>query len=154
MNHNYVENVCAMFRRNGLSSKYEYPGIYCIKLNGQIVYIGKSQNMLERIAAHYVGVKTGTERKYRIIGEVQKTLGCSIGFDVLYYAQETNEEELVEELGRKEGELIRLHRPLLNTQIPKAENWRKWDLQKIDTDEVLHLLLDECGFCRTQSLKP
>ena len=29
----FVENVCTMFRRNGLSEKYEYPGIYCIKLN-------------------------------------------------------------------------------------------------------------------------
>ena len=58
-----------MFRRNGLSPKYERPGIYCIKLNDQIVYIGKSHNMLERIAAHYVGIKTGSERKYRIIAE-------------------------------------------------------------------------------------
>ena len=37
-----VENVCAMFRRRGQSPKYEHPGIYCIKLNDQIVYIGKS----------------------------------------------------------------------------------------------------------------
>jgi hypothetical protein len=29
----FVENVCAMFRRNGLASKYEHPGIYCIRLN-------------------------------------------------------------------------------------------------------------------------
>ena len=42
MKNKYVENVCAMFRRRGLSGKYEHPGIYCIKLNDQIVYIGKS----------------------------------------------------------------------------------------------------------------
>jgi hypothetical protein len=29
----YVANVCAMLRRNGQASKYEHPGIYCIKLN-------------------------------------------------------------------------------------------------------------------------
>ena len=69
MKNRYVENVCAMFRRKGLADKYEHPGIYCIKLNDQIVYIGKSLNMLERIAAHYVGVKTGSERKYRLLSE-------------------------------------------------------------------------------------
>ena len=42
MNKKYVDNVCSMFRRKGLSEKYEHPGIYCIKLNSQIVYIGKS----------------------------------------------------------------------------------------------------------------
>ena len=42
MKNKYIENVCAMFRRKGLSPKYEHPGIYCIKLNDQIVYIGKS----------------------------------------------------------------------------------------------------------------
>ena len=48
---------------------YEHPGIYCIKLDDQIVYIGKSKNMLERVASHYVGIKQGSELKYRIIAE-------------------------------------------------------------------------------------
>ena len=142
MKNSYVQNVCTKFRRNGLSEKYEYPGIYCIKLNDRVVYIGKSQNMLERVAAHYVGIKTGSECKYRIIWEASRELDCSIGFDVLYYAKETNQDALIEELGQKEGELIRQYRPLLNTQIPKADNWRKWDVKKIDTDIVLKLLLD------------
>ena len=46
----YEKNVCAMLRRRGLALKYEHPGIYCIKLDGQIVYIGKSENMLVRVA--------------------------------------------------------------------------------------------------------
>ena len=86
MRNTYVENVCTMFRRNGLSTKYEYPGVYCIKLNERVVYIGKSWNMLERIAAHYVGIQTGSERKYRILWEARERLDCTIGFDVLYYA--------------------------------------------------------------------
>lgn len=52
-------------------------------------------------------------------------------------------EDIIEEIGQKEGELIRQYRPLLNTQIPKAEDWRKWDVKKIDAEEVLRLLLDE-----------
>ena len=69
VNKQYVDNVREMFRRKGLADKYEHPGIYCIKLRGQIVYIGKGQNMLERIAAHFVGIKAGSERKYRILAE-------------------------------------------------------------------------------------
>ena len=34
----------------GLAAKYEHAGIYCIKIDTQIVYIGKSANMLRRIA--------------------------------------------------------------------------------------------------------
>ena len=142
MKNKYVENVRAMFRRRGLSPKYEHPGIYCIKLNDQIVYIGKSQNMLERIAAHYVGVKTGSERKYRLLAEAQRK-GHSIQFDVLYYAKETKWTEIIEEIGQKEGELIRQYRPILNTQIPKEENWRQWELNKVDDGEALELLLEE-----------
>ncbi len=107
MKNQYVENVCGMLRRKGLSEKYEHPGIYCIKLDGQIVYIGKSQNMLQRVAAHYVGINTGAERKYRIIWDAAAQLNCPIEFDVLYYAQNTSKEDIVEEIGQKEGEMIR-----------------------------------------------
>ena len=69
MKDKFVVNVCAMFRRNGLAPKYEHPGIYCIKLDDQLVYIGKSKNMLERVASHYVGIRQGSELKYRIIAE-------------------------------------------------------------------------------------
>ena len=132
MKNSYQDNVCAMFRRNGLSPKYERPGIYCIKLNDQIVYIGKSQNMLERVAAHYVGIKTGSEKKQRILAEAQRR-GYTVRFDVLYYAKATTRYSIIEEIGQTESELIRQYRPLLNTQIPKAEDWRKWDVKKIDT---------------------
>lgn len=99
--------------------------------------------MLERIAAHYVGTKTGSELKYRILKEAREKLNCPIGFDVLYYAQTEKKEDIIEEIGQKEGELIRQYRPLLNTQIPKAENWRHWNVKKLNAEEVLRLLLDE-----------
>ena len=69
MANNYVDNTYSMLQRRGLSPKYEHPGIYCIKLDDQIVYIGKSKNMLERIASHYVGIRQGSELKYRIMAE-------------------------------------------------------------------------------------
>ena len=99
--------------------------------------------MLERIAEHYVGINTGSERKYRIIWEVSQKLNCPVEFDVLYYARKTNKEDIIEEIGQEEGKLIRQYRPLLNTHIPKAEDWRKWDVKPINAEEVLKLLLDE-----------
>ena len=49
---------------------------------------------------------------------------------------------LEQEIGEKEGELIRLHRPPLNTQIPKSEDWRKYDYHKIDEDKIIKILTD------------
>ena len=99
--------------------------------------------MIDRIVSHFVGIQTQSERKYRILSEAAQTLECPIGFDVLYYAKETDDHAILEEIGQKEGELIRQKRPLLNTQIPKAENWRKYDLEKRSTEEILRLLLEE-----------
>lgn len=129
-----------MLRRKGLTEKYDCAGVYCIKLNGKIVYIGKSLNMLERIAAHYVGIKKGSELKYRILSEVQRK-GKTVEFDVLYYAKSQKYYDIVNEIGEKEGELIREYRPLLNAQIPKKENWRKWDIHILDAKEILNQLL-------------
>lgn len=140
MPNTYEKNVCAMLRRRGLAPKYEHPGIYCIKLDGQIVYIGKSENMLVRVAQHYVGIRTGSEKKYRLLAEAQRK-GHSIDFDVLYDAKSRRYGEIEEEIGSKEGEYIRQYRPVLNTQIPKAENWRKWDVHTVDAREVLKQFL-------------
>ena len=56
-------------RGKGLAPKYDHAGIYCIKIDSTIVYIGKSRNMLRRVAQHYVGIKTQKEKKYRILAE-------------------------------------------------------------------------------------
>lgn len=140
MARNYVENMIAWLTRKGYSEKYKGAGIYCIKIDDQIVYIGKSTNMLKRVAQHYVGIKTGSERKYRILSEVQRK-GHSIGFDVLYRAQETKYQNIQQEIGEKEGEYIRQYQPILNTQIPKEEDWHSFEVQTVDARAVLEILL-------------
>ena len=55
LNRNYVKNMCQWLKDHGYAPKYDHAGIYCIKLNNQLVYIGKSHNMLQRVAQHYVG---------------------------------------------------------------------------------------------------
>lgn len=110
----YEDNAYQWLKRKGLAAKYEFAGIYCIKIDNQIVYIGKSGNMLRRIAQHYAGIQKGTEKKYRIIAEARRK-GHNITFDVLYYAQSSRYVDKLAEIGEKEGEYIRKHRPPLNT---------------------------------------
>ena len=45
------------------------------------------------------------------------------------------------EIGEKEGEYIRLHTPILNTQIPKAEDWKKYENKAVDAREILQEIL-------------
>jgi len=52
-----------------MRKKFEHPGVYCIKVDDHIVYIGRSTNMLKRIASHYYGLEKGAETKYRILAE-------------------------------------------------------------------------------------
>lgn len=136
----YDENAYNWLKRKGLAAKYEHAGIYCIKIDGEIVYIGKSGNMLRRIAQHYVGIKTGSEKKYRIMAEA-KEKGHDIGFDVLYYAKSRRYADKLAEIGEKEGEYIRHHNPMLNTQIPKVEDWHKYEHKEVNAGEVLQEIL-------------
>ena len=46
----YADNAYEWLKRKGLAEKYEHAGIYCIKSDAEIVYIGKSTNMLRRVA--------------------------------------------------------------------------------------------------------
>ena len=137
---NFVENTVAWMECKGLADKYRHAGIYCIKIDADIVYIGKSANMLRRIAEHYVGIKTGSGKKYRIIAEAQRK-GHPITFDVLYYAKSKGIINQLAEIGEKEGEFIRRHRPILNTQIPKAEDWKKFDVNEVDARAILNSIL-------------
>ena len=47
---NYETNMINYLKRKGFDKKYNSAGIYCIKIDDEIVYIGKSHNMLKRVA--------------------------------------------------------------------------------------------------------
>lgn len=136
----YAENMYEWLKRKGYAEKYDHAGIYCIKIDDTIVYIGKSHNMLKRVSQHYAAIQGQTEKKYRIFAEAQRK-GHSINFDVLYHAAETYYPAVKDEIGQKEGEYIRQYKPVLNTQIPREDNWRKFDVCAVDAREVLKELL-------------
>ena len=136
----YAENMYEWLKRKGYGEKYDHAGIYCIKIDDTIVYIGKSHNMLKRVSQHYAAIMGQTEKKYRIFAEAQRK-GHSINFDVLYHAAETYYPAVKNEIGQKEGEYIRQYKPILNTQIPREDDWRKFDVCAVDAREVLKELL-------------
>ena len=136
----YAENMYNWLKRNGYAEKYDHAGIYCIKIDDTIVYIGKSHNMLKRVAQHYAAINGQTEKKYRIFAEAYRK-GHRIKFDVLYHAAEHNYSNITEEIGQKEGEYIRQYKPVLNTQIPREDDWRKFDVCAVDAREILKNLI-------------
>ena len=136
---NYETNMINYLKRKGLDKKYNFAGIYCIKIDDEIVYIGKSLNMLKRVAQHYVGIKSQSELKYRILAEAQRK-GHTINFDVLYYATESGYNAVKDEIGTKEGEYIRKYKPALNTQIPRENDYHKFDVCRVKTKEILSTL--------------
>lgn len=111
--------------------KYGKPGIYCIKINGKIVYIGKSIYMLSRVEYHTRHTMVGkSEKKYKILNQAFKK-GYTIDYDVLYYSPRKMENAIKNDIGKKEGVYIRRYKPCLNTQIPKVEDWHKWEYNPI-----------------------
>lgn len=130
-----------MLRRKGYADKYDHAGIYCIRLGDTPVYIGKSINMLERVAQHYVGIKCCSKEKYQIMAQLQQE-GYPITFDVLYDASSAVRHDIDEEIGYMEGVYLRQYRPPLNTQIPKEEDWRKYEVKQIATADELRPLLE------------
>ena len=138
----YEDRVYDMLKRRGFAKQFEHSGIYKISIDDHIVYIGKSKNMLRRLAQHYVGIKTGSERKYRILDEAKRH-GHSVSFDVLYDAVELTADLIEEEIGEKEGQYIRAYRPVLNTQIPKADNWRSYEINETASTITLSEILQQ-----------
>ena len=135
----YEDNMYNWLKQRGLAAKYEFAGIYCIKIDNTIVYVGKSGNMLKRIAQHYVGIQKEKEKKYRILAEARRR-GYDINFDVLYYANSHRYADKLAEIGEKEGEYIRKYNPILNTQIPKEENWSHFEVRELDEEAIIDKL--------------
>ena len=138
-NNTYLQNTYMKLKQQGFPPKYDRPGIYCITIDGKYAYIGKSKNILYRMAQHYVNTNISKEKKYQVLAEARRRRH-QVRTIVLYEAKAQTDAELEEELGAKEGEFIRKYMPPLNTQIPKTENWRSFEERSIETITLEQIL--------------
>lgn len=121
-----------------LREKYDNKmGLYLIKIEDKLVYIGKSNNILYRIANHLFlteNLQYTKSHKYHIFNQCIQS-GKNISFDILQLCD--NEQEL----GEEEGRYIRFWMPVLNYQIPKEENYHSYTVnkraQEISLEEIL-----------------
>ena len=126
-----VEEIEKWLLNQGLGDKYNHPGLYCIKIAGKLVYIGKSLNMLERIANHLAHIEFPQKtHKYQILAEARQR-GYDVEFDVLYYSQKQGLKDIELDIGEEEGRLIRKYKPALNYQIPKEGDFTHYTVNRM-----------------------
>lgn len=129
-------------KKNYLKWKYNKPGIYCIKVQGQIVYIGKSLNMLSRIAQHIFEINRNKQKshKYQVLRQI-KDKGVNIQFDVLRKCYAKTATELYDALGDAEAWYIQQYKPALNYQLPHIGDYDNYDVnadaQRITAYEII-----------------
>ncbi len=130
--HPWLQIVGDLKQNEEITRKYSYPGIYSISIAGRLVYIGKSRDMLCRLAQHIFYTNNLQEtktHKYKILN-IAQLMGYEIKFDTLYIATGKTEKEIDDEIGMKEGELIRKFLPPLNQQIPNIEDYHHYTINK------------------------
>ena len=81
----FVDRMYNSLKRKGLTRKFERAGIYCIYIDDVKAYIGKSNNILYRMAEHYCNMKYQKSHKYVILSEAKRR-GHKVWFSVLYSA--------------------------------------------------------------------
>lgn len=117
-----------LIKQAGQEDKYNRQGIYCIKVQDKLVYIGKSANMLWRVASHILAIdgigKDSAGNKYKIL-RTAKTRGLQISFDVLEYIDGTNSD-----LDAAEAKWINQELPVLNTQIPHPRFYKQYTVNQ------------------------
>ena len=140
MSNLHIQNIYNKYIEQEWSKKFQCSGVYSITVNNKIVYIGKSKDILYRMAEHWASMGNPKENKYKVLAEAHRRR-YNVRFNVLYTAKSTTRAEIEEEIGEREGYFIRLYQPPLNTQIPKEENWRSYTVNRgalnISLDDIM-----------------
>lgn len=110
---------------SGKKDKYNKQGLYGIYLNNKLVYIGKSTNMLVRIANHMLAIDgIGGDKdawKYNMIRQAIAD-GYRVRFDVIAEMEGCS----CHELSLEEARTIGCRKPILNKQLPALDGSNSW----------------------------
>lgn len=58
-------------KNEDLVHRYQKAGLYSIHIEDKLVYIGKSRNMLKRLASHMANTETSKSHKYEILRQAR-----------------------------------------------------------------------------------
>lgn len=137
----FADNIYNKYVKMEWSKKFQCAGIYSISVDNILVYIGKSTNILYRMAEHWVQIAKPKNNKYNVLAEAKRQ-NRTIKFSVLYTAQSITKTDIENEIGEKEGYFIRKNLPPLNYQIPNQDNWKSFSInpkaQTITLKEILN----------------
>lgn len=121
--------------------KYNHSGIYYIMIEDKIVYIGKSRDMLYRIAQHQAAIEMDeTKNKYRVMADALKS-DMAITFGVFYITNQTTQDAIDVDIGYQEAYYINEYLPPLNYQIPKMNNYRSFTVNKTAKTKTLEEIM-------------
>lgn len=120
------EELC---KDEDLVHRYQKAGLYSIHIEDKLVYIGKSRNMLKRLASHMANTETSNSHKYEILRQARDR-GLKIQFSPIYYSLALTEQMIDDDIGFKEAEEIRRHLPPLNYQLPLLDNYHRFEVNK------------------------
>lgn len=120
------EELC---KDQDLIDRYQRPGLYSIHIEDKLVYIGKSRNILKRLASHMAETEYSKSHKYQILRQARNR-GLKIQFNPIYYSYATGEQEIDDDIGFKEAEAIWRQLPPLNYQLPLLDNYHRFEVNK------------------------
>lgn len=115
-------------------------GLYQITVNDKIIYIGKSNNILYRLANHLYEIDNNNKSKKYILLRSLRQAGYRIKFDVYQYMDNSDDTEI----SVAEAIEIRKHLPVLNLQIPALDGSQHWKThpraKKLTYEELIKFL--------------
>ena len=107
-------------------------GIYCIKVDNCIAYIGKSKDVESRIRNHWTNIFRETENKYHLL-KTSLFHQHSLSFWIIEECKE-------EELGEKESKWIAALHPCLNSMFNKGNG------KELDANTYFNTIFSTSGW--------
>lgn len=112
-------------------------GVYCIYVQDQPVYVGKSKELVFRLASHYFQIfhLPPTDHKYDVIQQAVKRWGKDcVSYEILSVSDDKDK------IGYTEAYYINQYNPPLNIQIPSLKNYMLYKSRSINNITVDNLL--------------
>lgn len=118
------EKIQEIYDATSQESKDKYEGkvgIYSITINNEVVYVGKSTNILNRWIAHKIHTTWPESRDYNSIKYSQMRRALELGYNINMAVIEFCTKDIIDD---REKYWIRHYNPAFNTYVPSFDGTR------------------------------